>query len=52
MKESSLSIDRISFYLGMKELVPEKLGRSKVGDIIKEEMRHIQLLAGKLTEFA
>jgi rubrerythrin len=44
--------DSISFYLGMKELVPEKLGRSKVGDIIKEEMRHIQLLAGKLTEFA
>ncbi len=44
--------DSISFYLGMKELVPEKLGRSKVQDIIREEMRHIQLLAGKLTEFA
>jgi rubrerythrin len=44
--------DSIAFYLGMKELVPEKLGRSKVGDIIKEEMRHIQLLAGKLTQMA
>ncbi|MCA1793258.1 MAG: ferritin family protein [Desulfotignum sp.] len=44
--------DSISFYLGMKELVPEKLGRSKVQDIIREEMGHIQLLAGKLTEFA
>lgn len=44
--------DSISFYLGMKELVPEKLGKSRVQDIIREEMRHIQLLAGKLTEFA
>ena len=44
--------DSISFYLGIKELVPEKLGKSRVQDIIREEMRHIQLLAGKLTEFA
>ncbi len=44
--------DSISFYLGIKELVPEKLGKSRIQDIIREEMRHIQLLAGKLTEFA
>jgi rubrerythrin len=43
--------DSIAFYLGMKELVSEKLGKSKVNDIIKEEMSHIQLLAGKLVEF-
>ncbi|MCG8635047.1 MAG: ferritin family protein [Desulfobacterales bacterium] len=43
--------DSIAFYLGMKELVSEKLGKSKVDDIIKEEMSHIQLLAGKLVEF-
>ncbi len=40
--------DSIAFYLGMKELVPEKLGQSKIDAIIKEEMSHIRLLAGKL----
>ena len=40
--------DSIAFYLGMRELVPAKLGRSKINDIIKEEMRHIRILAGKL----
>lgn len=44
--------DSISFYLGMKELVSEKMGKSKVEDIIKEEMSHIKLLAGKLMVFA
>ena len=42
--------DSIAFYLGMKELVPEKLGKSRIDHIIKEEMSHIKLLAGKLTE--
>lgn len=42
--------DSIAFYLGIKELVPEKFGRSKIDTIIKEEMGHIRLLAGKLTE--
>ncbi len=40
--------DSIVFYLGMKGIVPEKLGKSSVDDIIKEEMKHIRLLAGKL----
>jgi len=43
--------DSIAFYLGMKELVSEKQGRSKVDDIIKEEMSHIKLLAGTLIGF-
>ena len=42
--------DSIAFYLGIKELVPKKLGQSKIDDIIKEEMSHIKLLAEKLTE--
>jgi len=42
--------DSIAFYLGMKELVPAKLGQSKINDIIKEEMNHIRILAGKLME--
>ncbi|MDA8136305.1 MAG: ferritin family protein [Desulfobacteraceae bacterium] len=42
--------DSIVFYLGIKEMVPEKYGRSKIDTIIKEEMGHIRLLAGKLAE--
>jgi len=43
--------DSITFYLGMKELISEKMGKSKIDDIIKEEMSHIRMLAGKLMEF-
>lgn len=43
--------DSIAFYLGMKEIIPLKMGQSKIDDIIKEEMNHIRILAGKLTEF-
>lgn len=43
--------DSIAFYLGMKELVNQKQGRSKVDEIIKEEMSHIKLLAGELAAF-
>lgn len=43
--------DSITFYLGMKEMIPAKLGQSKIDYIIKEEMSHIRLLAGKLSEF-
>ena len=42
--------DSIAFYLGIKELILEKFGKSKIDAIIKEEMGHIRLLAGKLTE--
>jgi rubrerythrin len=42
--------DSIAFYLGIKELVPPKFGQSKIDDIIREEMGHIRLLAGKLME--
>lgn len=40
--------DSIVFYLGMKELVPAKLGKDKIDDIIKEEMAHIRLLSARL----
>ncbi len=40
--------DSIVFYLGMKELVPEKLGKERIDAIIKEEMSHIRLLGRKL----
>ncbi len=40
--------DSIAFYLGMKELVPAKLGRAQIDNIIKEEMSHIRIIAEKL----
>ncbi|WP_005035350.1 ferritin-like domain-containing protein [Holophaga foetida] len=40
--------DSIAFYLGLKDLVPEALGRKRVDDIIREEMGHIQLLSREL----
>lgn len=36
--------DSIVFFLGMKELVPENLGGSKMDALIKEEMGHITWL--------
>lgn len=40
--------DSIVFYLGMKEMVPEKFGKTKIDAIIKEEMEHIKLLSNRL----
>ena len=36
--------DSIIFYLGLKDVVASKAGKEKVGEIIKEEMRHIAFL--------
>jgi rubrerythrin len=40
--------DSIVFYLGMKEMVPEKLGKDRLEQIIKEEMGHIRMLSKEL----
>jgi rubrerythrin len=40
--------DSIAYYVGLKEYVPARTGRSKVENIIKEEMRHIAILNEKL----
>jgi rubrerythrin len=36
--------DSIVFYIGLQELVPERVGAARVGHIIKEEMGHIATL--------
>ena len=41
--------DSIVFYLGMKELVPEKYGKNRLDRIIKEEMSHVRLISKELT---
>lgn len=43
--------DSIVFYLGMKELVPGKMGSKRIDDIISEEMSHIQLLGKELMAY-
>ena len=40
--------DSIVFYLGMRDLVPGKLGSKRIDDIIKEEMSHIRILSKEL----
>lgn len=44
--------DSIAFYIGMLDMVPEKLGRARIDGIIKEEMSHITILNEELTRFA
>ena len=41
--------DSIVFYLGMRDAVPDKMGRDRLDDIIREEMGHIRLLSKELT---
>jgi len=36
--------DSIIFYLGIRDLVPAGLGKEKIDEIIREEMRHITIL--------
>lgn len=40
--------DSIVFYLGMKDAVPQNLGKGKLENIIKEEMGHVRMLSNKL----
>ncbi|MFQ5842669.1 MAG: rubrerythrin [Thermodesulfobacteriota bacterium] len=40
--------DSIVFYLGMKELVPERLGKNRIDGIIHEEMGHLAILGKEL----
>jgi rubrerythrin len=40
--------DSIVFYLGMKDMVPDEMGKARLDDIIKEEMSHINLLSRRL----
>jgi len=42
----------IVFYLGLKEMVPQSLGKDKIDQIIKEEMGHIGLLNREMAAMA
>jgi len=38
----------ILFYLGIRDMVPENLGKNKIEEIIKEEQSHVVMLARRL----
>ncbi len=40
--------DSIVFYLGIRDLVPEKFGKGRIDIIIKEEMGHLEALSRQL----
>jgi len=40
-----LEKDSIVFYVGLKGIVPERLGAARLDDIVKEEMSHIATLS-------
>ncbi len=42
--------DTIVFFLHLKELVPDRLGKDKIDAVIKEEMEHMKLLGTKMAE--
>jgi len=43
-----LEKESIVFYAGLRQMVPEKLGRNRVDDVLKEEMRHVTILRQEL----
>ncbi len=45
----NLEWESIAFYTGMKESVPEGLGKGKIDNIIREEMKHVRILTDNLT---
>ena len=40
--------EAVIFYVGMREMVPERLGKDKIDVIVKEEMSHIRILSNEL----
>jgi rubrerythrin len=44
--------DSIVFYLGLKDMVPEVMGKEKIDEIIREEMRHIGFLNKEIVALA
>ena len=44
-----LEKESILFYIGLRDMTPERLGKEKVDEIIKEERDHIAVLRKELT---
>ena len=48
--ETAIGLEKesILFYIGLKDMVPPKLGREKIDEIITEEQKHVVQLTGFL----
>lgn len=48
--ETAIGLEKesILFYIGLKDMVPPKLGREKIDEIINEEKKHVVQLTGFL----
>ena len=42
--------DSIAFYAGLRALVPSQAGKDKVDKIVAEEMNHVTILGGQLSQ--
>jgi rubrerythrin len=42
--------DSIVYYTGLVDFVPDRIGKDKINDIIKEEMHHIRILSQSLKQ--
>jgi rubrerythrin len=47
-----LEKDSLVYYLGIKTMVPERLGRDKIDAVIEQEMGHIAMLTKELASLA
>lgn len=46
----SFETDTILFFLGLEDLIPQRLGKDKIAEIIGEEKRHVAFLKRQLQE--
>jgi rubrerythrin len=48
--ETAIGLEKesILFYIGLKDIVPPKMGRAKIDEIIEEEKKHVAQLSGFL----
>ena len=45
-----LEKDSIVFYVGVLDMVTQPLGKDRIDDILKEEMRHVSMLSNELRD--
>jgi rubrerythrin len=43
--------DSVVYYTGLMDFVPDRIGKDKIDDIIKEEMHHIRILSQSLKQW-
>ena len=47
-KAIEMEKDSVIFYLGLAKIVPARLGKTRVNNVIREEMKHMQILHSRI----